>query len=138
MLTLAAQTSLRASELTGLRCRDTRLGTGPHVSCLGKGRKQRITPLTPATVTLLRAWLDEREGAPDDHLFPARGGGRLSRDAPERRIAQHVGTASADCTSLAAKKVTAHVLRHTVAMRLLLAGVDTSGSLSGSATSRSR
>jgi integrase len=126
MLTLAAQTGLRASELTGLRCGDTRLGTGPHVSCLGKGRKQRITPLTPATVTLLRAWLDERQGEPEDHLFPARGGGRLSRGALERRIARHVAAASSACPSLAAKKVTAHVLRHTAAMRLLLAGVDTS------------
>lgn len=126
MLTLAAQTGLRASELTGLRCADTRLGTGAHVTCLGKGRKQRITPLTPATVTLLRAWLDEREGGPEGHLFPARGGGRLSRDALERRIARHVATATPGCPSLAAKKVTAHVLRHTAAMRLLLAGVDTS------------
>jgi site-specific recombinase XerD len=126
MLTLAAQTGLRASELTGLRCADARLGTGAHVTCLGKGRKQRITPLTPATVGLLRTWLDEREGGPEDHLFPARGGGRMSRDALERRIARHVATAAPGCPSLAAKKVTAHVLRHTAAMRLLLAGVDTS------------
>ena len=62
MLMLAAQTGLRASELTELRCADAQLGTGAHVSCLGKGRKQRITPLTSATVALLRVWLAERGG----------------------------------------------------------------------------
>ena len=53
MLMLAAQTGLRASELTGLTCGDVRLGRGPHVDCIGKGRKQRITPLTSATVRVL-------------------------------------------------------------------------------------
>jgi len=46
LILLAAQTGLRASELIGLACGDLRLGTGAHVTCLGKGRKQRITPLT--------------------------------------------------------------------------------------------
>lgn len=31
----------RCSELIGLSCGDLRLGVGAHVSCLGKGRKQR-------------------------------------------------------------------------------------------------
>ena len=65
MLALAAQTGLRISELTGLTCGDAHLGTGPHVSCHGKGRKQRITPLTTVTVAVLRAWLAERHGEPD-------------------------------------------------------------------------
>lgn len=125
MFTLASQTGLRASELTGLRCADVQLGTGAHVNCLGKGRKQRITPLTSATAGLVRDWLAERCGQGPDPLFPSRNGGQLSRDGLERRLAKHVATAEKACPALGEKKVTAHVLRHTAAMRLLLAGVDT-------------
>jgi site-specific recombinase XerD len=126
MILLAAQTGLRISELTGLTCGDAHLGAGPHVSCHGKGRKQRITPITRTTVTVLRAWLAERHGDPGQPLFPNRTGGLLSRDAVEKRLAQHVSAAARECPSLKTKKVTAHTLRHTAAMRLLHAGVDTS------------
>jgi site-specific recombinase XerD len=126
LLLLAAQTGLRVSELTGLTCGDVHLGAGAHVSCTGKGRKQRITPLTSGTVAVLRTWLAERGSQPSQPLFPARAGGRLSRDAVERRLAKHIATAAARCLSLNAKTVTAHTLRHTAAMRLLHAGTDTS------------
>jgi site-specific recombinase XerD len=126
MLMLAAQTGLRASELTGLRCADLQLGRGAHVSCVGKGRKQRITPLTAATVAVLRVWLAERGEQRQEPLFPTRVGEMLSRDALEHRLAKHAAAAASACPSLREKKVTAHVLRHTAAMRLLQAGVDTS------------
>ena len=126
LILLAAQTGLRISELTGLTRGDVHLGAGPHVSCHGKGRKQRITPLTKTTVTVLRAWLAERPAQPGQPLFPNRTGGRLSRDAVERRLASHLATATGHCPSLKTKNVTAHTLRHTAAMRLLHAGVDTS------------
>jgi integrase/recombinase XerD len=124
LLLLAAQTGLRISELTALTAGDVHLGTGAHVCCTGKGRKQRITPLTTSTVTVLRAWQAERGGQPGQPLFPTRAGGRLSRDAVEHRIAKHTATAAAHCPSLRAKTVTAHTLRHTAAMRLLHAGTD--------------
>lgn len=123
LILLAAQTGLRVSELTS---GDVHLGTGAHISCLGKGRKQRITPLTTGTVAVLRTWLAERAGHPDQPLFPARAGGRLSRDAVERRIDKHTAAAAARCPSLKAKTITAHTLRHTAAMHLLQAGIDTS------------
>jgi integrase/recombinase XerD len=126
LILLAAQTGLRVSELTGLTISDVHLGTGAHVSCTGKGRKQRITPLTTGTTAVLRAWLTERRGEPSQPLFPARTGGRLSRDAVERRIAKHSTAAATRCPSLNAKTITAHTLRHTAAMRLLHAGTDTS------------
>jgi integrase/recombinase XerD len=126
LILLALQTGLRASELTGLRRGDLHLGRGPHVSCHGKRRKQRATPLTRETVATLQTWLAERAGEPDDPLFPAQHGGHLSRDGLERRLARHVKTAARTCPSLATKNVTAHVLRHTTAMRLLQANVDTS------------
>jgi integrase/recombinase XerD len=125
MLMLAAQTGLRASELVGLKVADVHLGTGAHVNCIGKGRKQRITPLTKTTTRMLRAWLAERGGNPDDPLFPTTQGRTLSRDALEQRLAKHVAAAARGCPSIAGKNVTPHVLRHTAAMRLLRAGIDT-------------
>jgi len=126
LLGLAAQTGLRASELTGLRCHDVHLGAGPHVSCLGKGRKQRITPLTSGMVAVIRVWLAERAAQPSEPLFPTRTGKALSRDALEHRLAKYVEIATRTCPSLGQKKITMHVLRHTAAMRLLRAGIDTS------------
>ena len=126
LLLLAAQTGLRISELTGLTCHDVHLGVGAYVACHGKGRKERITPLTTTTVAALRTWLAERAGDPGGPLFATRNGHTLSRDAIEHRITHYAHAASAECPTLRGKNVTAHVLRHTTAMRLLHAGVDTS------------
>jgi len=121
LLLLATQTGLRVSELTGLKAQDIHLGTGPHVRCHGKGRKDRITPLTSQTVAVLRVWLKERNGDPDQPLFTSRTGGALSRDAVQRLVSKHATT----CPSLAGQKISPHTLRHTAAMALLHAGVDT-------------
>jgi integrase/recombinase XerD len=125
LLMLACQTGLRASELLHLTVGDVHLGTGPHVSCLGKGRKQRITPLTAATVAILRAWQHERAGTPIDPLFPTRRGTPLSRDGLQRRLSTHIAAAARSCLTLRGKRISPHVLRHSAAMRLLSAGVDT-------------
>jgi site-specific recombinase XerD len=122
---LAIQTGLRASELTRSTCGDIHLGSGPHVSCHGKGRKDRITPLLTGTVTTLKNWLAERAGGPSDPLFATRRGRALTRDAIEHRLAKHTASAAERCPSLHSKRVSAHVLRHTSAMQLLHAGVDT-------------
>jgi site-specific recombinase XerD len=124
LLALALQTGLRASELTGLSNKDLHLPTPAHVSCHGKGRKQRITPLTKNVAATLRVWQTERAGQPDDPLFCTRQGSRLSRDALERRIAKYTRTATLTAPTIAGKTVTTHVLRHSAAMRLLHAGVD--------------
>jgi len=126
LLLTAVQTGLRVSELTGLTVSDVHLGSGPHVRCHGKGRKDRATPLTRQTVAVLRAWLAERRGSPGDPLFPTRARRALSRDAVERLVAKHAAAATATCPSLGGKDVTPHTLRHSAAMALLHAGVDTS------------
>jgi site-specific recombinase XerD len=126
LLVLAAQTGLRISELIALTEQDLHLGRGAHVSCSGKGRKQRITPLTHGTAEVLRTWMSERAGQPGDPLFVTRSGRTLSRDAIEHRVALYVHAAAQHCPSLTSKTVTAHTLRHTAAMHLLHAGVDTS------------
>jgi site-specific recombinase XerD len=124
MLVLAVQTGLRISELIALSRSDISLGAGAHVRCMGKGRKERATPLTRLTVAVLRGWLTEQPDGPSDPLFPTRTGTRLSHDAIERRLAGHLATARASCPSLRGKHVTMHTLRHTAAMRLLHAGID--------------
>jgi integrase/recombinase XerD len=121
---LAIQTGLRASELTSLTRGHLHLETGAHVSCHGKGRKDRITPLTNDTVTALRVWLTEQPGPSGNPLFPTNRGESMSADALQQRLAFHAATAALTCPSLAGKNITPHVLRHTAAMRLLHAGVD--------------
>jgi integrase/recombinase XerD len=124
MFTLTVQAGLRISELAGLTRADVVLGVGANVHTLGKGRKERHTPLVRATRAILVAWLSERDGEPADPLFPTVTGGHLSRDAIERRLTHHLAVAAKTCPSLRAKHVTMHTLRHTAAMRLLLAGND--------------
>ncbi len=124
MFTLTIQAGLRISELAGLTRQDVTITAGANVHTVGKGRKERRTPLVPATRAVLKSWLSQHPGAPTDPLIPTITGTRLSRDAIERRLAHHVALAAADCPSLKAKRVTMHTLRHTAAMRLLLAGND--------------
>lgn len=126
LLALAVQTGLRLAELTSLNCGDLTLDAGAHLACTGKGRKQRVVPLTANTVAVMRTWTRERAGLAEDPLFCTRTGRRLSPDAVQRRVNLHVATAAGHCPSLAGKNVTPHVLRHTAAMALLQAGVDVS------------
>ena len=124
MLVLAIQTGLRISELARLTIADVVIGTGAHVHTVGKSRKERRTPLVPATVAVLRTWLTERQGSPPEPLFPTSTGQPLSRDAIEHRVAHHVSNAGESCASIRTKHITTHTLRHTAAMRLLFSGVD--------------
>jgi site-specific recombinase XerD len=125
LISLAMQTGLRISELLGLNCGDIVLGTGAHVRCDGKGRKQRSVPLTEALRSIVAAWLDERRGQPAEPVFITHTGRRLSADAVQRRITLHAENAAAQCPSIQGKHLSPHVLRHTSAMSLLHAGVDT-------------
>jgi integrase/recombinase XerD len=125
LLDVALQTGLRASELTGLRNQDVELGTGAHIQCWGKGRKQRCTPLSKQTVGVLRAWMRERQGQPSDPLFPTRRGTPLSRSAMTCIVSRHASTAQQRCPTLRTKRPTPHVLRHSCAMSLLQSGADT-------------
>jgi len=124
LLVMALETGMRVSELTALSCDAIVFGTGAHVRCHGKGRKERVTPLRREARGLLRAWLDERRGSPDDPLFPGPRGRSLSRDALRRLVERHIATAADTCPSLRTKNVTPHTLRHSLAMNLLNHNVD--------------
>jgi integrase/recombinase XerD len=124
LLVLALQTGLRVSELTALRINDLHLGTGAFVHCAGKGRKERATPLTKLTVTVMKDYLAERGGNRTDPVFAGPGGQPLSRDAIRRLVERHAASAARACPSLTPKKPTPHTLRHSCAMRLLESGTD--------------
>lgn len=124
LLLVAVRTGLRVSELTGLRVEDCVFGTGAHIRCLGKGRKERCTPLDCETVAVLRAWLKETGATGSDVVFPTRRRTRLSTDAVGRLLTKHLDVATRACPTLARKHVTPHTLRHTTAVHLLEAGVD--------------
>jgi site-specific recombinase XerD len=124
ILSLALQTGLRVSEITGLRRSDLVLGTGAYIRCEGKGRKQRCTPLRQQVTKVLSVWLKERAGLDEDPLFPTMRGTRLSRDAIEQMLHKYVHVAAKSCPSLGNRRVTPHVLRHSTAMDLLHHGVD--------------
>ena len=124
LLTVALQTGLRNSEITGLLRQDVEFGAGAHVRCLGKGRKMRCTPLRPDVAKTLAAWFAEIPGAPGAHVFPRSRGGRLSADALQHLVARHVAAAGRTCPTLVEKTVTPHTLRHSAAMSLLCHGVD--------------
>ncbi len=124
LLILALQTGLRVSELIQLNCGDVSLGTGAHVRCMGKGRKERTTPLRKDCIQALGPWLAQSAAPDDAPLFPSNRGDRLSRDAVEHLVAKHAMNAANQCATLKGKRITPHVLRHTAAMQLLQSGVD--------------
>jgi site-specific recombinase XerD len=124
MLLLAVQSGLRLSELTAIHRDALMLGTGAHVRVLGKGRKERTTPLTKQTAAVMKAWLREIPDRAEATVFPSARGTRLSPDGVQYLLAKHVAAASATCPSLQQRRITPHMLRHTAAMELLQAGVD--------------
>lgn len=125
MLALTAQAGLRINELIALRMTSLNLtAAAPHLTCTGKGRKQRTTPLTSAMAAMLKTYIEERNRKPGDVLFPNPTGGSLSPDAIRKRLQRHAETAAAARPELARIRITAHTLRHTAAMTFLAAGID--------------
>lgn len=126
LLVLAVQTGLRISELCSLTCADIHLSTAASVTCTGKGRRKRATPLTSTSAAVMAGYLAERRSRPGEALFCGPHGQQLSHDALEHRLHIHLDTAVGNCASLSEKHVTMHTLRHTAAMNLLAGGVDIS------------
>jgi integrase/recombinase XerD len=124
LLLLAVLTGVRVTELVTLTVGDVTLGSGAHIKVEGKGRKNRATTLTPETVTVLREWLQERQGQPQDPLFPTRQGQPLTRSGVRQLLSKHIATAAAGCPSLKDKPVSPHTLRHTNAMLLRAGDID--------------
>jgi integrase/recombinase XerD len=126
LLLLAVRTGMRAAELTALCCENVVLHPSAYAECLGKGRKQRRTPLRRETVAVLREWLRERDGEPSDPVFPSRRGSALGHDGLDCLLKKHLVVARRHCPSLRQKRITFHCLRHSLAMSLLHGGADRS------------
>jgi site-specific recombinase XerD len=126
LLLVAFQTGMRVSEITALRRHAVVLETGAHIRCLGKGRKERCTPLAAKTARELKAWIKVPASPQCDFLFPTVHGQRMSSDAIQYLFAKYTEIARRTCMTLRHKRVSPHVARHTAAMELLQAGVELS------------
>jgi site-specific recombinase XerD len=122
----AAQTGFRLSEMTGLKREDLVLGVGAHLRVIGKGRRERCTPLAKITRAVLKAWLREPQRGDGSILFPNARGGQLTVHGVQYILNKHRRTACNVCPSLKQKRVTVHRLRHGMAMDLVQEGVDRS------------
>jgi site-specific recombinase XerD len=124
MLHLTYAAGLRVAELISLRLGDFPERSLATVRILGKGRRERVLPLWKGTRTVLQAWLAVRPSVQVPELFLNRNGEPMTRDGFAHRLAQHVAAAARKQPSLAAKRVTPHVLRHSCAMHTLAATGD--------------
>jgi site-specific recombinase XerD len=113
----------RLSELTCLRRNQVIFGPTTYLRLHGKGRKEREVPLWAKTARVLQQWFRELDSS-EDIVFPTIRGTPLSADAVNHLLKQAVKRASTGCPTLAAKRVTPHVFRHTTAMHLMQSGVD--------------
>lgn len=124
MLYLCFAAGLRVSELVGLRLDQVQTHPEASVHVRGKGRRERVLPLWKETLRALRAWLAVRGQSSASELFLNARGGPLTRSGFEYILAKHVKTAATACPSMASKRVSPHVLRHTCAMHTLQATHD--------------
>lgn len=124
MLHLCYAAGLRVSELVGLRLDDLTLSPQPSIVVHGKGRKERCLPLWKTTTTALRAWLAVRGVVPVPELFVNARDEAMSRAGFEYILEKYVRLARQQCPSLAAKRVSPHVLRHSCALTVLEATKD--------------
>jgi site-specific recombinase XerD len=115
----------RVSEVAGLKRAQIHFGARTFIELHGKGRKERTVPLWPHTAHVLRTWIQEQDSRPvSSVLFPSLRGNPLTRDSVHHLLRQAVQKAAAQCTSLASKHISPHVIRHTTAVHLLQSGVD--------------
>jgi site-specific recombinase XerD len=124
MLHLCFAAALRVSELVGLRLGDVTLQPQASVLVHGKGRRQRCLPLWKETTVALRSWLALRPPTTAPELFLNARGQPMTRAGFEYILRKHASAASTCCPSLAAKRVSPHVLRHTAALVTLQATKD--------------
>lgn len=124
MLLLTFAAGLRVSELVGLRVDQLDCQALSSIHVMGKGRRERVLPLWKETATVLKAWLAirPRDGALE--LFLNAVGRAMTRSGFKYILAKHVATAARRQPSIADKRVTPHVLRHTCAMHTLQATRD--------------
>jgi integrase/recombinase XerD len=124
MLHLAFAAGMRVSELVGLQLSQIDRQAASNVHIIGKGRRERILPLWKETAAAVKAWLKVRPVSTAPELFLNARGQAMTRSGFEYILAKHVATTSGAVPSIAAKRVSPHVLRHSCAMHTLHATHD--------------
>jgi integrase/recombinase XerD len=124
MLHLAFAAGLRVSELVGLRLDQFDDAAMPSLHVIGKGRRERILPLWQDTARVVRRWIALRPVSGDPQLFLNAGGRAMTRSGFEYILHKHAAIAALAEPSIAAKRVTPHILRHSCAMHTLQATGD--------------
>jgi site-specific recombinase XerD len=124
LLAFLYNTGARIQEALNVTPGALRLESPFHVRLLGKGRKERICPLWPETVELLKAFLKRKPRREDEHLFVNRYGRPLGASGVRFKLKKYVAAATKKATSLAGKRVSPHKFRHATAVSLVAAGVD--------------
>jgi integrase/recombinase XerD len=124
MLYLCFAGGLRVSELIGLRIDQLSLHGQASMLVHGKGRKERCLPLWKETAAALKAWLSVRGTVLVPELFLNARGQPMTRSGFEYILDKHVHAATERCPSLAKKRISPHVLRHTCALTVLQATND--------------
>jgi len=117
-------TSARVSEISTLRQAQVVMGRKTYIQLHGKGRKDRMVPLWPRTAAVLREWFRELGQQEQAMAFPSIRGEPITRFGVHLLLRKAVRKAVLHCTSLANKRVSPHVVRHSTAMALLQSGVD--------------
>lgn len=124
MLSTLYNTGARVSELTGMRVGDLTLAPSASVRIHGKGRKERFVPLWSDTAAQLKRWLRAYLRSHEDPLFPNRSGGRMTRIGLTERLRLAAKRAARQYPELHKRRIFPHLIRHSIAMHMLQAGVD--------------
>jgi site-specific recombinase XerD len=124
LVLLLFNTGGRIEEVLNLRLADVRLDPPAQVKFLGKGRRERVSPIWPETARQIKAFIKRSGTTGDDFIFLNRYGRRLTSGGARFNLAKYVRRAARVAPSLSTKRVTPHLFRHTCAMQLVGAGVD--------------
>ena len=117
-------TGARIQEALDVRPQAIRFDAPACVRLYGKGRKERLSPLWPETVSLLKSLLRRQPRPDDERIFVNRYGAPLGASGVRFKLAEYVEAASKTMPSLAEKQITPHSFRHATAVHLVAAGVD--------------
>jgi site-specific recombinase XerD len=124
LLALLYNTGARIQEALNLCPQEIRLETPARVRIVGKGQKERVCPLWPETVALLKALLKRQPRAKQDRIFVNRYGDPLGASGVRYKLRNYVKAAAKQTSSLSLKRVSPHLFRHSTACHLLASGVD--------------
>jgi site-specific recombinase XerD len=124
LLSFLYNTGARIQEALDVCPRAIRFDTAASVRLYGKGRKERLSPLWPETVSLLRLLLQRQPRRDDEPIFVNRYGMPLHASGVRFKLAKYVDAATKTSPSLASKRITPHSFRHATAVHLVAAGVD--------------